>query len=343
MVLLAILLVSLALQEPTKYRDEDRASRLARVDILGSCLLVLAITALLLALDAGSNQGWSSGLTLGCAGIFFLLLSAFVYVELHYATCPVMPFNVVLTRGTIPIHLAGFLCMSCWFTMNMFAPLYLVAVKRYTTTEASLAMIPRSIGSLLGSVSSAQWIKRQGTYWRLAMMTWLGAALCYLGMLASTRTIFDNDTVFVILFGLSATFGGAIGATHNIAIVANSSYDAQAVNIGAMYFFKALGSVWGVSASATIVNTALRYLLAANLGRHPAADVPDATHIADRVRQDLQYISRLPMELAEIVTTCYARAVAGSFAYSCAMYLLAGVACWFIIEKPLGKVAKTSG
>lgn len=98
------------------------------------------------------------------------------------------------------------------------------------------------------------------------------------------------------------------------------------------YLFRSLGSVFGVSISATVANQSLRSALAARLNSGA-----DAADIAERVRQSLAYIRTLEPGVRAIVRECYAGSTRAAFALEIGLVIGAAVSAWFIREKVLGK------
>lgn len=98
------------------------------------------------------------------------------------------------------------------------------------------------------------------------------------------------------------------------------------------YLFRSLGSVFGVSLSATVANQTLRRQLESEL-----RSGKDATRIAERVRQSLAYIKTLEPEVREIVRDCYSKSTRAAFGLQICLVAGAAISAWFIREKKLSK------
>ena len=117
-----------------------------------------------------------------------------------------------------------------------------------------------------------------------------------------------------------------------IRIVANSSQKDQAVATACSYLFRSLGSVAGVSLSATIANQSLRAHLKSEL-----RSGKDAEKVAERVRQSLAYIKTLEPGVRAIVRECYAKSTRAAFGLEIGLVAGAAIVAWFIREKKLSK------
>jgi hypothetical protein len=124
-----------------------------------------------------------------------------------------------------------------------------------------------------------------------------------------------------------------IGVTSTlIGLIANASRDDQAVATACSYLFRSLGSVFGVSVSATLANQALRDRLAAALSSGDAA-----AEITERVRESLAYINTLEPNVRALVRACYAQSTRAAFGLEIGLVAGAAISAWMIKEKALSR------
>ncbi len=175
-------------------------------------------------------------------------------------------------------------------------------------------------------------MKKTGKYYWLTICS---LCLCVLG----TTTVFSCSGVLVnkswgIVVGQSiANFGGGISITTTlISVIANGSSKDQAIATACTYLFRSLGSVIGVSISATVVQQRLRVLLKEGLKSGKEAD-----RIVEGVRKSLDFIKELEPEVASVVRTCYQKATSTSFGFSIGIVMMALVMTCFIKESKLNK------
>lgn len=146
-----------------------------------------------------------------------------------------------------------------------------------------------------------------------------------------------HSTLGIILCMCVNGFGNGIGITTTlIGLIANASHEDQAIATACSYLFRSLGSVFGVSISATVANQALRKSLATELSSLGLSE-EQAIEIADRVRQSLSYLRKLDFQIRVIVVDCYARSTSAAFALQIGLILGAAISAWFIKEKALSK------
>jgi len=98
------------------------------------------------------------------------------------------------------------------------------------------------------------------------------------------------------------------------------------------YLFRSLGSVFGISLSATAANQVLRTTLKSQL-----SSGKDAVEIAERVRESLSYIGTLRPDVQSIVRESYAKSTRAAFALQVVLVFGAALAALWIREKPLSK------
>lgn len=127
-------------------------------------------------------------------------------------------------------------------------------------------------------------------------------------ILLSTGLVVNNT--YGISVGLAmGGFGNGIGVTTSlIGLIANASPQDQAVATACSYLFRSLGSVVGLSLSATVVQQSLRNQL-----RDKLKSGKDAENIVRRVRESLDYITTLDPDVREVVRQCYGSATRYGF------------------------------
>ena len=331
--LVAFIAVSFALKMP-KRDDSHWKKKLARIDFLGAAVLISAVFTLLLALDRGSNVSWKAIITLVSLGLSLPLFVIFVLVEMKFAKEPFAPGHIIFNRTMIACFLCNFFSMAGYLAALFYVPLYFQAVDGLSSTGAGLRLIPAIIGSVIGSLFGGFYMQRTGRFY------WL-TVICYaqltIGMIIVTLASgpLITSTPLVIVGLAIAALGNGVGVTSTlIGLIANASHDDQAIATACSYLFRSLGSVFGISMSATVANQALRNNLANEL---PRLGLPEkeAAAIADRVRQSLAYLSQLKPDVRAVVVDCYAKSTTAAFAVQVVLLAGAAVSAWWIKEKAL--------
>ncbi|KAF2103016.1 multidrug resistance protein fnx1 [Rhizodiscina lignyota] len=327
----AIVAVGLILHMPEQDHTHWR-SKLKRIDFLGAFVLVLAVFSLLLALDRGSNVAWKDKYTLAALCSSLPLFLIFVYVEMRVATEPCAPGHIIFERSLVACYLCNFFSFSGWLAAIFYIPLYWQAVNGITATQAGLQMLPSIICGVSGSLFGGFYMQRTGRYYWITVIAYsnlvigVGLVLLFAGLVA-------HSTVGMIIGMCICGFSNGIGVTTSlIGIIANCSQADQAVATACSYLFRSMGSVFGVSLSATVANQALRHYLDLELGTGK-----DAAEIAERVRQSLAYLRQLSPEVRAIVADCYANSTRWAFALQIVIVSGAALSAWFIREKSLNR------
>lgn len=118
-----------------------------------------------------------------------------------------------------------------------------------------------------------------------------------------------NSTYGISIGLIMGGFGNGIGVTTSlIGLIVNAAPQDQAIATACSYLFRSLGSVVGLSLSATVVQQTLRNQL-----RDRLKSGNDADHIVKRVRESLDYIKLLDPEVRDIVRQCYGAATRHGF------------------------------
>ncbi|KAI5202499.1 hypothetical protein AUEXF2481DRAFT_8843 [Aureobasidium subglaciale EXF-2481] len=328
---LAFVVVSLVLKLP-KREQTDWKVKLRRIDFVGAAILIGAVFTLLLALDRGSNVSWKANITIISISLSIPLFILFILVEMKVAAEPFAPGHIIFNRSLFACYLCNFFSFSGWLAALFYIPLYFQAVDGLTATQAGVRLIPGIIAGVSGSLFGGFYMQRTGKFYYLTVIAYtclvIGMAFVFLfsGFVA-------NSTLGMIIGMCICGFSNGIGVTSTlIGLIANASREDQAVATACSYLFRSLGSVFGVSVSATLANQALRDHLASALSSGDAA-----AEITERVRESLAYINTLEPSVRALVRGCYAQSTRAAFSLEIGLVAGAALSAWFIREKALSR------
>ncbi|THX04668.1 MFS general substrate transporter [Aureobasidium pullulans] len=328
---LAFVVVCSVLKLP-KREQTDWKQKLRRIDFLGAAVLICAVFTLLLALDRGSNVSWKANITIISISLSIPLFILFVFVEMKVASEPFAPGHIIFNRSLFACYLCNFFSFSGWLAALFYIPLYFQAVDGLTATQAGVRLIPGIIAGVSGSLFGGFYMQRTGKFY------WL-TVIAYTCLVVGMTTVFlftgfvVNSTIGIIIGMCICGSGNGVGVTSTlIGLIANASREDQAVATACSYLFRSLGSVFGVSISATLANQSLRDNLASALSNGNAA-----AEIAERVRESLAYINTLEPGVRALVRECYAQSTRAAFGLEIGLVAGAAVSAWFIREKALSK------
>lgn len=151
-------------------------------------------------------------------------------------------------------------------------------------------------------------MKRTGRYYWLTAVAYTMLTVGMIPILLCSGLITNNT--YGIAVGLTICgFSNGIGVTTSlIGLIANAAPKDQAIATACSYLFRSLGSVVGLSVSATVVQQSLRSQLQERL-----KSGADAENIVQRVRESLDYLKVLEPATREVVRQCYGAATRAGF------------------------------
>ena len=144
----------------------DRAVRTRhKIDYLGSVLLLVGVSALLLVTTlGGSPQGyaWMSPQIIGMVVIGISFVAGFLVRE-HYASEPIVPLRLFRKRVFSVSNAAGFIVGVAMFGAIIYLPVYLQVVRGVSPTTSGLMLLPIMAGLFTASIGSGQIIAADRT------------------------------------------------------------------------------------------------------------------------------------------------------------------------------------
>jgi EmrB/QacA subfamily drug resistance transporter len=237
-----------------------------KVDYLGATLLMLALTALLLAvLEGGQAWAWASPQSIGVFGIGAVLLIAFVFAERRAAE-PVLPMWVFSRRVVLTSSLIGVGVGAIMLGLTSFVPTYLEGSLGVTPILGGLAVAALTIGWPIAASQSGRLYLRIGfraTVLIGMVFTVLGTAI--LALTAATPSVATAAiSCFVIGLGL-----GLVATPSMIAAQSSVGWDERGVVTGTNMFSRSIGSAVGVAIFGAVANAI--YALPGNTGHDAEA------------------------------------------------------------------------
>ncbi|GME28546.1 putative mfs multidrug transporter protein [Neofusicoccum parvum] len=326
----AIVAVSFILKLPKRDHSHWK-EKLKRIDFLGAIVLIAAVFMLLMGLDRGSNVSWNDRLTIISLAVSVPLFLIFIFVEVKIASEPFAPGHIIFERSLVACYFCNFFSFSGYMATLFYLPLYFQVVDGASATQAGVRLIPGIVAGVTGSLFGGFYMQWTGRYYWITVAAYAGLVAGAGVILASAGVVVDS-TLGIVLGLVVCGFSNGIGVTTSlIGLISNASHADQAVATACSYLFRSLGSVFGVSVAATLVNQELRARLAAALGSGEEARL-----IAERVRQSIEYIGSLAPDVARVVRRCYAESTRAAFGLEVALVAGAAVSAWFVRERRLG-------
>jgi MFS family permease len=240
----------------------DHHPRKAKIDILGSLLIVSGVSLFLVAIqDAGTAakitaETWAYGIP----GL--ILIGAFIWWETK-APEPIIPPQLFRNRVFTVANLLGFITGAVMFGAIIFLPQYFQRIRGISPTQSGLRLLPMLAGLLLTSITSGRLISRLGRY-KIFIIT--GTAVLCVGLAWMTRI--GIHTGAWVLAAMLFTVGVGLGLFMQTLIlsVQNSiPYEYMGTGTAAVAFFRTLGGAAG--------SAVLGAILIAQERTHTAGDI----------------------------------------------------------------------
>lgn len=201
-----------------------------------------------------------------------------------------------------------------------YLPLFWQAVDGFTATQAGIRLLPGIAAGVSGSLFGGIVMQKTGNYYWMTVSAYVILTTGMLPILLYSGLV-GNSTYGISVGMVLCGFSNGIGVTTTlIGLIANAAHEDQAIATACSYLFRSLGSVVGLSLSATVVQQVLRNRLQDQLGSGV-----DADKIVENVRRSLDFIKTLSPELAELVRKCYGSAIRAGYGFLIGVVALAAM------------------
>ena len=225
-----------------------------KLDILGSVLLVTATTALLLVLSwGGTRVPWTSP-TILALGALTLATGAGFGWRVVTAEEPLIPLSVLANPIVKTATASAGLAMGALMGLSIFMPIYFETVRGLSASRSGLALIPLSIGTVIGSTIAGRLMVNLEHYKRppLAGMALSFVMLLMLAWYSSSLPLPALEAMFIITsFGIGTMFPPSTVAIQN-AVARHDLGTATAVS----NFFRQIGGALVVAVFGALVFSA---------------------------------------------------------------------------------------
>jgi EmrB/QacA subfamily drug resistance transporter len=254
--------------------DELAARRSRRLDVLGTCLLTAAVSALLVALlEGGALGGFGDRRTLALFAAAACGLVLFLWQE-RRAADPMLPLGLFRDRLISVSSGINVVIGTLMFAITAFVPVWSQGVLGGSAAAAGAVLTPMLFGWPIASVICGRLLLRTG-YRRLAIFGGMVAILGGLILVDASRTgarLEMMAATLVIGFGL-----GFLALPSLIAVQNAVPWKGRGVATSTVQFFRTIGGTVAVAALGALLNAHLA-VQAASAGRStgPVLDVDAA-------------------------------------------------------------------
>ncbi|MHB8244150.1 MAG: MDR family MFS transporter [Acidimicrobiales bacterium] len=318
----AIALVVVASQVPGHLRRVPHV-----IDYLGTILLVLATTCLVLFTSlGGTTYPWSSAPIIGLGVGGAVLLALFALAE-RWATEPVLPLHLFSSRTFSVANFVGFIVGFAMFGAITYLPLFFQVVRGESPTISGLQLLPLMAGMLTVSIASGQMISHTGRYRKFPIA---GTALITIGLLLLSFLGIGTSSVAAGLYML--VLGMGLGAVMQVLvlIVQNSvPYAELGVATSGATFFRSIGGSFGTAVFGAIFSNVLVGNLARHLGKLRLPRGMSSSSITPAI------LDKLPPSIHHGLIAGYAQSIQTVFVIAAPIGLVAFFASWLIPQMEL--------
>ncbi|PWY98569.1 MFS general substrate transporter [Testicularia cyperi] len=325
---------------PLPSTGQPLRKKLARIDYLGSIMLISLSSCLLVAMNFLSGEGlpfsdvrvW--GLLLG----FAVFVGLFVLVEGKVVKEPIMPLWLLTRRTPGLVSASYFLGAGAHMAVIFHFPLWFQSVRLLSASKAGVHLIPISFSAAAGSLWAGLYMKRTGKYWRANIIC------CLLNIVSTgygatwnenTSVLAEYVTFMPQAFGTSAIFTFML-----LAMISSVRREDMATATGNVYLFRSLGSVVGVGLASAIFQMILSSSLARNITPdllpNPSDGWKGVHKLISDIRHDASLVPTLhPEPLRHAAQKAYMLGIKSIFALITAVNVLYFLVCWPVQEVEL--------
>jgi EmrB/QacA subfamily drug resistance transporter len=232
--------------------EEKVERRKHRIDYLGSTLLGLGGTLLLLALlEGGVQWAWDSGASIGLFVTAVALLTVFVAVE-RRASEPVLPLWVFRMRVLNVANAGSFVVGVLLMGLSSYVPLFSQKVLGTGALVAGLILAAMTIGWPIAASTAGRLYLTVG--FRFTFV--LGGVVAVLGSLVLVTVTGDSSLWHLALACLVMGVGfGYVASPAVVAVQTAVPWSQRGVATGASMFARSVGSAVGVAIFGAVVNS----------------------------------------------------------------------------------------
>jgi EmrB/QacA subfamily drug resistance transporter len=215
-----------------------------RVDIPGVLVISLSLLALSLAFIQGNERGWTSGYIVSLMIGGFLLLFAFVAVEVRSRN-PLLDLHFFRSPTFSGANFAAFTSTFGMFAYFFFITLYLQDVLGYSALQTGLRLLPQTLLVAVTAPIAGKLTDRLGP--KLPLVG--GQLLLVLSLLLATRLgVNSGEGELLPVFALNGIGLGLINTPISAAVVGAISRHRSGTASGVMNTMRQVGGTLGVAA-----------------------------------------------------------------------------------------------
>ncbi|KAI9332427.1 major facilitator superfamily domain-containing protein [Zopfochytrium polystomum] len=237
-------------------KSENMLEDLAKIDWIGSFVLMVAVICLLIPLQGGGTQyAWNSPIVISLFVVGGVFLAVFVFVEMKIAARPIVPPRLFNDSKVVATFLTAAFFGAAFFGLIFYVPQWFQVVKGDSATSAGIRTLPLIIALVLCSVGTGMVSSATGLAWGFipagSVITSLAAVL--IGQLTENSKAWEQ-VIYILIGGIGA------GTTLQMIILVGQftvPEDLLSTMTSLITFFQTIGAVLGLTAVSVAFNQAL--------------------------------------------------------------------------------------
>ncbi|KAG0365184.1 drug resistance transporter, EmrB/QacA subfamily [Gamsiella multidivaricata] len=279
------------------FERQELKKQLARIDYLGTGLIIIAVICLLLPITwGGTTYAWNSPVIISLFCVSAVLIGLLMWVE-SKAVEAIIPPKLFLNKTVTVLFAVNFLTGMGFLGVIFYAPIYFQVVKGVGATASGLHLLPMVLGLVLSSIASGAMMAKIRDYrifiWIGTTMMSIGVGLC---MLLDAESNMGRQIGFLLIVGMGI---GLILQTCMLAAQAAVEKEDMAVVTALCGFFNSIGGGVGIAMCSALFNNHL----AANFGKL-STDVL-VVIMEYNIAESITAVQELPGPVKELVIGAY--------------------------------------
>lgn len=233
------------------------------IDYLGTLLLIIGLTSLLLAItQVGQGHAWSSAEVVSLLLVGLLGLSIFVWHERRFRE-PLLPMHLFANRPAVLCWCTIFFTSFQAISLTVLMPLRFQTVTGAGADSAALHLLPLAMGLPLGAFFGGRRTSQTGRYKPIIVSGALLMPVAIIGMALSPPQAFWLSAVFMVLTGIAS---GLQFPTSLVGAQNSAPQHQMGVVTSTTNLFRSLGGAVGVACMSALLLAMLQHSSLGHVG-----------------------------------------------------------------------------
>ncbi|MDF2635055.1 MAG: drug resistance transporter, EmrB/QacA subfamily [Pelosinus sp.] len=223
----------------------------AKIDYVGGTLLVGSLICLLLVLNQGADEGWTSLYIISLLTTAILSMVAFIVVERHIDQ-PMVDLSLFKNTTFTVSNIVGFLSFMAMYGGLFLLPFYLRNIQGFTAIKAGISMLPLTLSLILLAPLGGKLASKYGSKIPASLGMTVMTCSLFSFRLLDDRTPYSSIAVGLVAMGVGLAF---TMAPLSNGVMGTLPKDKLGVGSGVFNLFKNIGGGVGVAVMGTLLDS----------------------------------------------------------------------------------------